>query len=213
VSFPEDAGAAGYEAGGAPSCGGTLEEVADLWGFSCPKDLCAANVLASDCSALPSGTQKTSYTDYGFDDKRISFELSPTRRKVCYYSSDEHDGVSLLIAAEAWDDQASFCDGAFAQIRGGQHWPRFADPAFDEQDVRTLCDLAHPEQGQRDDGTPPRACYNRFGHSCEACCPKPVPDCSDKPNGFPGYECTPADPGNASYCSCSCNGNTWQCAC
>jgi hypothetical protein len=46
--------------------------------------------------------------------------------------------------------------------------------------------------------------------SLTRCCPDPAPDCSDEPDGFPGYACTP--PTNP-YCSCSCQGHVWWCGC
>jgi len=60
------------------------------------------------------------------------------------------------------------------------------------------------------------------------CCPDAVPpDCSTKPDGYPGYFCTPPcethpDAGWScsqrggvvgSYCECTCQGGSWQCGC
>jgi|HubBroStandDraft_2_1064218.scaffolds.fasta_scaffold961557_1 hypothetical protein len=42
------------------------------------------------------------------------------------------------------------------------------------------------------------------------CCPVPAPDCSDKPDQYPGYICTPRD---APYCSCNCQQHVWSCGC
>jgi len=209
-----DAGAGGDAggdagAGGEPSCVGTLAEVGNTWGFSCPREVCDANVLASGCSALPGGTRKTSFTSC-FDDQILSFEISPTRRKDCYYGSGELDGVSRLIGAAVWDDEARFCNGSSTRIHAGQDGPRTPD---DCELVTTLCDLVHPEQGHDQDGSHLHACYNRFGHSCEVCCPATAPDCSDKPQNYPGYSCTPDDPGDASYCSCDCQHGEWVCEC
>ena len=193
---------------------GTLAEVADAWGFSCPRELCDGNVLASDCSALPAGAIKTSLTRcFGYN--AVSFEVSPTRRKVCYYGRVVQDGVSLLTVtgAAVWDDEGGFCGGTATQIKAGQPEPKELDGCDGNPQVTTLCDLVHPEQSQKDDGTPPHACYNQFSHSCEVCCPETAPDCSDKPDNYPGYTCTPDDPGNASYCACDCERGEWVCGC
>ncbi len=48
------------------------------------------------------------------------------------------------------------------------------------------------------------------GPSYLPCCPDPVPDCSDKPDPYPGFFCTPRD---APYCSCNCQQHTWTCGC
>ena len=49
------------------------------------------------------------------------------------------------------------------------------------------------------------------------CCPRPPPDCHDKPDGFtePGEEglCVDAEPGGSSYCSCECSRGQWWCGC
>ena len=53
-------------------------------------------------------------------------------------------------------------------------------------------------------------CMNSFSGMPEPCCPKTPPDCSTKPDGYPGYGCTPS-PG--SFCSCTCEGGQWLCGC
>ena len=49
------------------------------------------------------------------------------------------------------------------------------------------------------------------------CCPRPPPDCHDKPDGFtePGEKglCVDAEPGGSSYCSCGCSRGQWWCGC
>lgn len=57
------------------------------------------------------------------------------------------------------------------------------------------------------DGT----CHDYFyGGVPAACCPEPAPDCSDKPDGYPGYHCVSRD---NQYCSCACQSAKWTCAC
>lgn len=56
-----------------------------------------------------------------------------------------------------------------------------------------------------------RECRNAFsGGDPTPCCPEGGFDCSDKPNGYPGYGCTPFDD---SFCSCVCREGQQSCAC
>jgi len=219
----DGAGAAGRESQGSPTtsgnagvpstgpvpdgtsaCMGTLSEASDGLGFSCPAEYCVGKAASSFCDALPSGVIKTSTQELV-----LSFEFSPTRRKVCYYrgSSLATPGGGKLWGAAAWDDQASFCGGTARHIVGGG-----APAAWDSQHETTLCDLADPTQNQANEATPPRACFNDYSNSCEVCCPEPQPDCAGKPTGYPGYSCTPSSPGN-SFCSCACSAGSWSCGC
>jgi hypothetical protein len=49
------------------------------------------------------------------------------------------------------------------------------------------------------------------------CCPRPRPDCRDKPDGFtePGETgpCVDAEPGGSSTCACGCSSGQWFCGC
>ncbi|HVW24923.1 MAG TPA: hypothetical protein VHC69_06105 [Polyangiaceae bacterium] len=54
-------------------------------------------------------------------------------------------------------------------------------------------------------------CIDEFsGGTPSRCCPVPPPDCTNKPDGYPGYGCTPAP---RSFCSCTCEGGKWSCGC
>jgi hypothetical protein len=67
--------------------------------------------------------------------------------------------------------------------------------------------------GTPDSGTPNDAgalCFNGFDHMQHPCCSKTAPDCSNKPDGYPGYGCTPS-PG--SFCACTCERGQWLCGC
>jgi hypothetical protein len=200
------AGSAGdIQDGGEPAnCVGTLAQAAEALGFSCPQEFCVAEAMAADCSALPAGVIKTSTTSCATElaALSISFELSPTRGKICYYASKAIDGIPPLVAAVAWSDQASFCGGSALQIAGG-------DATADCGDSLTsiLCDLAHPEQNQPAAGTPAPACFNAFSHSCAACCPTTL-DCPGNPDNYPDFICS--SPANT-FCSCSCQQETWHC--
>jgi hypothetical protein len=182
------------------SCVGTLAQVADALGFSCPKTICAAQVLASNCQALPGDTLKTTTVGCW---KGVSFEISPTRRKACYYQSQERRREDQLVSAEVWDDEARFCGGRATHLSAGPI-PECLEPL-----VTILCDLAHPEQSQLTTGMPPRACFNGLLNSCEVCCPDATPDCSHNPDGYPGSECTPAAPHN--LWTCDCRAGRWDC--
>lgn len=204
-------GTGGEPSNHTPTCFGDLAEVAKAWGFSCPEELCDARVLASECDALPGAALATSHTSC-FEYDAISFELAPSRRKVCYYGSKEFDGASLLVGAAVWDDHASFCNDGATHIEAGLTKPRYLDACEGSPTVTTLCDLTGPDLPRPPSG-PPRACYNRFGHVCDVCCPQTAPDCSEQPDGYPGYQCTPDTREDEAFCSCSCQRGEWQCAC
>jgi hypothetical protein len=54
-------------------------------------------------------------------------------------------------------------------------------------------------------------CQDEFsGGTPSRCCAKTPPDCTNKPDGYPGFGCTP---GKQSFCSCNCSGGTWICGC
>jgi hypothetical protein len=54
-------------------------------------------------------------------------------------------------------------------------------------------------------------CRNSFsGGSLTPCCPSGSLDCAGKPDGYPGFGCTP---GNGSFCSCSCSMGMQVCGC
>ena len=55
------------------------------------------------------------------------------------------------------------------------------------------------------------ACKNSFsGGQLTPCCPSDKLDCPGKPDGYPGFGCTP---GSGSFCSCSCSGGEQLCGC
>ena len=54
-------------------------------------------------------------------------------------------------------------------------------------------------------------CKNSFsGGALTPCCPAANLDCAGKPDGYPGFGCTP---GENSFCSCSCYGEMQTCGC
>jgi hypothetical protein len=52
-------------------------------------------------------------------------------------------------------------------------------------------------------------CRNASGGDLTPCCPSEL-DCVDKPDGYPGFSCTPGD---ASSCSCGCYQGRQSCEC
>ena len=54
------------------------------------------------------------------------------------------------------------------------------------------------------------------GGMAAPCCPKIIPDCTDKPEGYPGpnrvWRCVQG-PTTESYCSCQCLYGQWSCGC
>lgn len=60
-------------------------------------------------------------------------------------------------------------------------------------------------------GGRPKDCVDEFNSGTPApCCPDPPPDCSAKPDGYPGYHCVDR---HNQFCSCKCNLGQWMCAC
>jgi hypothetical protein len=61
------------------------------------------------------------------------------------------------------------------------------------------------------DAGPVLGCKDLFGGGQPSrCCPETKPDCSTKPDGWPGYTCTPPP---ESFCACQCQSGQWVCAC
>jgi hypothetical protein len=210
-----DAGRTG-EAGADAGCRGKLADLKAV-DVACPAELCAGTVAASTCDALPAGVIKTSEgaacdQDDGQRVRTLTFELSSTRRKACYYEqADDFEAPALLVGAQVWEDTDSFCDDAASQISAG------VVPTTDclEASSATLCDLNDPTQSAPvRPGVPARACFDGFSATCEPCCDTTHSDCTGKPQNYPGYDCTPpADDGKVSYCTCSCDQEQWTCEC
>ncbi len=187
----------------------------------CPTEVCAGTVAASDCAALPRHvvrTEEAGCSGVGgkYDRMRtLSFELSATRRKACYYAQANYDKPALLVGAEAWDDRSELFDGR-AHVGAGTYSP--ANCAY-PSGPSTLCDLENPANDSASTpGVPGRGCFDAFSGSCEPCCDDAngkKPDCTGKADGYPGYGCTPHpdDRSAPSYCSCSCESQSWQCGC
>jgi len=54
-------------------------------------------------------------------------------------------------------------------------------------------------------------CRNAFeGGALTPCCPEGGLECGGKPNGYPGFGCTPGD---QSFCSCGCYDGAPSCGC
>ena len=193
------AGAGGSAPNNAP-CTGTLDEVKAASGETCPDTLCAAGVWASACSSLPADLSSSTASECG-DLRTFTINFSAKRGKACHYAVTRNAEPSL-VGAEAWNDTATFCDGTSQRIDAGALPTNCPEPA-----PRPLCDGAG---GAGAPGAPPAACFDLFNSVCEPCCPATQPDCSDKPDGYPGYACVST--ANA-FCSCTCGAGMWNCAC
>jgi hypothetical protein len=214
----ESAGAkgdSGGEAGADTGCRGELNAI-KATDVECPAELCAGTVSALACDALPAGVVKTSEAACDQKDgqrvRTLTFELSSTRRKACYYEqADDFEAPALLVGARVWEDKETFCDRSASQVSAGVV-P--STDCFDESSA-TLCDLTDPTQSAPvRPNVPARACFNGFSATCEPCCDTTPPDCTSKPQDYPGYDCTPSgDDGGVSYCSCSCDHQQWTCEC
>jgi len=54
-------------------------------------------------------------------------------------------------------------------------------------------------------------CRNSFASGqLTPCCSTEMTDCTGKPDGWPGFGCTP---GEGSFCSCTCSAGGWSCGC
>jgi len=215
------AGSAGEIIGsaGAGACVGSLSEVvAAEWG-DCPPLLCDALVAVEDSARVPAGA----LTQVGVCGMLRSITVDyGTHGKTCYYPLV--GGDSKLVGAAAWDDTPRYCDGTSSRIVAG----KIAGDCMNRNESATVCDYssspgdasggADGGAGFGSGGAPPNVapttCQNAFSNSCEPCCPTEPPDCTDKPNGYPGfghdYGCTQ---GPNSFCSCGCVSERWVCGC
>ena len=193
----------GAPAGAGGECMGTLDEASKAWGFSCPASFCDATSTAA-CSALPGGIARTSQM-YCLEMNVITFDVSRTQGKSCYYGNN-----GVLAGAAAWDSSKSYCHGTASRITS------LSLEGCENAQSTSICDSANA--GGSSGGGPTDAgplCFNLLNSSCTPCCPNTKPDCTGKPDGYPGYACTPS-PSSAegsAYCSCLCASGMWQCAC
>jgi len=209
-------GTGGAPEGGGPdevTCSGLMDEVRDIWG-ECPPMLCAGVAWAQSCPGSSLGAIAEVGTCDGLGLITLDFG---THGKACYYQPAVFQEPKLVGVA-AWDDTPHYCDGTSFRIQAG------TAPAVcvRQSASKVACggssgapDASAGAGGQAGGGdTPPEpgpsACYDAFSNSCQPCCPTPTPDCAGKPNGYPGYSCTPAP---NSFCSCQCASGTWDCAC
>jgi hypothetical protein len=214
----------GNSAGGASpaACTDTLDAVRKSSFGDCPATLCEAQASATSCrpqtgsSTIGScGTCGPSdYSNcYGF----VRFDWG-THSKTCYYGGQSPNGryerVTDLIGMMVSDDVPSYCNQTSYTLRGGDV------PASCDGNASTRIDCAgsglggNGGSGSTNDAgqnaAPAALCYNNFNGTCQPCCSSNKPDCTEKPDGYPGYDCTPA---NGGWCSCNCEGGQWLCAC
>jgi hypothetical protein len=169
-------------------------------GMNCPLTYCEAESMVSSCTSLPPGVTRMSVSNSGFGAGTMKIDFSATRGKGCAYSSTQ------LAGAVAWDDVAGFCNGTSTTIEGGTV-PPFAQAWSKE--FQRVCDRASLKgtAGAVEGTIPPAVCYTYWG--CYPCCPATPPDCSGKPDGYPGYLCAGGD----YYCVWQCRSGKWQWAC
>jgi hypothetical protein len=200
------------------ACVGTLDEVAAAWWGHCPPTLCAGLVWAETCPAIPGETTEVGTCG---ELRTISLEFG-THGKACYYQLTGLDGGEpKLVGAAAWDDTPTYCDQTSFRIKAGII-PGDCELSNDFEVVCGSSLLGAPDPsggadggaGADGDDTPPKAgpkaCYDALSSSCQPCCPTETPDCTGKPNGYPGYRCTQAP---NSSCSCACASEAWSCGC
>jgi len=184
------------------ACNATLQEASNAFGIPCPGGVCAATAWGQTCDALPvsvlNTTESTSVTATKL--RTITINISATQGKACHYEIpywlNGGDGPRLT-GAEAWGDTNEFCGGKSKRIAAGT-----LPPDGTSSPPRLLC------EGGAQSTEPPRGCFGPFFGICGSCCPAEPPDCSGKPDGYPGYTCIPAD--NA-FAACSCWQGSWEC--
>jgi hypothetical protein len=198
----------GQGPGTAPGCVGTLDDVNQIGGAPCPATLCAANAWASDCAGLPDTVVKSALgacTEAPF----LSLQLSGGGAKTCYYDPIGTGGPEPhLMAVAVSTNDSSLCGGTSNQTSAGNV------PSVCKNIASVVCDRTGSAgaggASESDAGSvPPALCFDLFSQTCAPCCPDNV-DCTGKPDGYPGYECTSTS--NA-YCSCSCGQEQWRCGC
>lgn len=196
----------------APSeCTGPINTVSALWGFACPINICDVEAMASNCAGLPTSVTRLSIWKYfPVSYELVEFNFSGTHGKGCLYARGN------LTAASGWDDVPTYCNGTSRTIVAGTY-----DTSWVSQVTPRTCEAngssrdAGPDAPSQDAEAgapvvPPATCFNLFSSTCQPCCPDPAPDCTGKPNGYPGYACTSMPD---RFCSCQCYGGKWECGC
>ncbi len=221
----------GTAGGGSTPCEGTLDEVSRAWGVECPASDCEARAWAT-CEKLPAEVKssRSKHCTFSRSDliraNEITLDLGNGRGKSCYYESNH------LVHAAAWGVGPLYCNATSAQITAGAPIVCGSGGTIFNLPATTLCDrtsfngAAGASQGGAGGAgsgnsagapsSPEAKCLNRFADVCQPCCAAQAPDCTDKPDGYPGYDCTPlatTDNIYYDYCTCSCSGGNWRCAC
>jgi len=213
--------------GPAQGCTDELIVVAAIWDNPCPDSLCLATSRAAvTCSDPTSGVTDASIAQCGTL-WVVSLTQSTQHGKTCYYSDSEDVGSSSpLVGAAAWDSNPSYCKHSSSRISAG-----LVPNTCQVVATASLCSLgqgtslgtggaggASDASGAGGDPTIPNegvtTCHNNFSGMCEPCCPATPPDCSTKPDGYPGYSCTEGSTASpSSFCSCRCWSGVWSCGC
>jgi len=194
-----DGGAGSGEGGSGQSrCTGELSKVAAEWWLECPATYCAALAWAQGCHSIPNHPTARAGSCQDLQVVTLSFG---THSKECYYSHGFAFAPPKLVGAAATNDTPSYCENTAFRIEAGS-------TATCAPEI--VCDGSREEPAPDPDAPPPPACFNSFSSTCEPCCSDTPPECTGKPNGYPGYGCTPED---NSFCSCSCTSEMWTCPC
>ena len=220
------AGGAGLEQAGAggSQCNGSLDAVNQALAVPCPVMLCDATAWGTASCSSSQGVTKASELFCG-ELRALTMDLEDGVSTTCIYAATTKLGGSLgtaptfaegpLVGAMITSTDNRFCNGMSATISAGQQLPvECANFHPNNLCERTLDTGAGGAPGDDPPAQPVRSCFNLFNGICAPCCPATTPDCSDKPNGFPGYSCTPE--GNSvdtAFCSCACRDGEWQCGC
>jgi len=136
---------------------------------------------------------------------------SPVDVRVSW--SDDTGGLSCdyqdgdLVGVHQYSHTTAFCGGTSTDKFYGTELTDCPAPDLQPCAGESAGSGGDTGEGGAPPDVPPADCYSNFSGTCGPCCPNPTPDCSDKPNGYPGYSCF------SGFCSCSCSDGEWSCAC
>lgn len=204
--------AGGLGSGGSDGCVDSLDMVSQALGTTCPSNLCPALASATSACDSPLGASSTTEQTCG-SLHAVTTNTSSGEIKTCVYSSDVLVGDARLVGAFASGANGAFCNGTSSTISAGQLLAGcVAGP------IVLVC--SQPELGVEggaggatDPQRPAATCFDSWANTCAPCCPATAPDCTGKPDGYPGYSCSQGDGNDQSECTCACAAGMWQCVC
>ncbi len=113
-------------------------------------------------------------------------------------------GVALCLGVAA-------CGGAITEDAASSAGDAGTDVDADHGEDSATSDVALDERPDAEEpDAPPADCTDPFADGAAVpCCPE-HPECSTRPDGYPGYHCVKS---NDNRCSCACQGGLEWCVC